>query len=89
MTELTRHSDCSPVGRHESLRDRQPHPGPPNEVTLILAAIEKGDSEEAIAVANRKRVDGIIFFANDEVGNFVPRANIESFANAYFVPPTP
>jgi hypothetical protein len=40
---------------------------------------------EDIAVANRTRVDGIVFFANDEMGQLVPSSKIEAFASRYFM----
>ncbi|MGZ8469705.1 MAG: hypothetical protein ACXWZ7_09830 [Gemmatirosa sp.] len=39
---------------------------------------------EQIAIANRTRIDGVVFFANDEVGNPVPRALVESFATRFY-----
>jgi hypothetical protein len=42
---------------------------------------------EAIAIEHRDRVDGLVFFANDEVGGLVPRARVETFAARYFAEP--
>jgi len=39
---------------------------------------------EEIAIEYRDRLDGIVFFANDEVGALVPRRLIESFAERFF-----
>lgn len=52
----------------------------------MTAYPQESSKLEDIAVANRKRVDGIVFFANDEVGQLVPRAKIQTFASKYFVP---
>ena len=41
---------------------------------------------ETLAIVNRFKVDGVVFFANDELGAPVPRALVESFAARYFVP---
>ena len=40
---------------------------------------------EEIAIRYRDRIDGIVFFANDEVGALVPRELIGSFAERFFV----
>jgi hypothetical protein len=39
---------------------------------------------ETTAVENRYDIDGVMFFANDEVGGMVPRKLIESFAERFF-----
>jgi hypothetical protein len=39
---------------------------------------------EGIAIEHRDRVDGLVFFANDDDGSLVPRDVIESFAERYF-----
>ena len=39
---------------------------------------------EAIAVNNRKQIDGVVFFASDEWGELIPRSTIESFARRFF-----
>ena len=39
---------------------------------------------EEIAINYRYQIDGIIFFASDEVGALVPRELIESFAERFF-----
>ena len=39
---------------------------------------------EAIAIEHRDDVDGVMFFANDEVGGLVPRALVESFAARFY-----
>ena len=42
---------------------------------------------EAIAIEHRDRVDGVVFFANDDDGSLVPRGIVESFATRYFGTP--
>ena len=42
---------------------------------------------EAIAIEHRDRVDGLVFFANDDDGSLVPRATIQSFAARYWGAP--
>ncbi|MCY7379007.1 MAG: hypothetical protein LH467_06670 [Gemmatimonadaceae bacterium] len=39
---------------------------------------------EQIAIKYRDRIDGIVFFANDDDGTLVPRQSIESFAMRFF-----
>lgn len=39
---------------------------------------------EQIAIRYRDRIDGIVFFANDDDGTLVPRPLIESFATRFF-----
>lgn len=39
---------------------------------------------EQIAIAYRSQIDGIVFFANDEMGSLVPRPLVESFARRFF-----
>jgi hypothetical protein len=39
---------------------------------------------ETIAVDHRYQIDGLVFFANDEIGQLVPRALVESFAERFF-----
>lgn len=39
---------------------------------------------EEVAVRYRNRIDGIVFFANDEDGGLVPRGRIASFARRFF-----
>lgn len=39
---------------------------------------------ERIAIERRDRIDGIVFFANDQHGAPVPRTVIESFARRFF-----
>ena len=39
---------------------------------------------EEIAIEHRHEIDGLVFFANDEVGDLVPRELVESFARRYF-----
>ena len=39
---------------------------------------------EEIAIESRHRIDGIVLFANDEVGALVPGALVESFADRFF-----
>jgi hypothetical protein len=39
---------------------------------------------EAYAVAYRDRIDGVMFFANDETGKLVPKKMIDSFALRFF-----
>jgi len=39
---------------------------------------------EASAIDNRYRIDGMMFFANDQEGALVPRKLVESFAARYF-----
>jgi hypothetical protein len=39
---------------------------------------------ETTAIQNRDRIDGVVFFANDEWGVPVPREKIESFAERFF-----
>lgn len=51
--------------------------------SMIDYAVESARLEE-IAIDYRHRIDGIVFFANDEVGALVPRALIESFAGRFF-----
>jgi hypothetical protein len=41
---------------------------------------------ERIAVDYRDRIDGLVFFANDDAGALVPRARIEAFAARFFGP---
>lgn len=41
---------------------------------------------EQVAITYRSQIDGIVLFANDEVGALVPRALIESFATRFFGP---
>jgi hypothetical protein len=41
---------------------------------------------EEVAVARHADIDGIMFFANDEVGGLVPRRLIDSFAARFFGP---
>lgn len=40
---------------------------------------------EVAAINKRDQIDGIFLFANDERGQSVPRAVIESFAQRFFV----
>ncbi|HEX7938290.1 MAG TPA: hypothetical protein VF483_04810 [Gemmatimonadaceae bacterium] len=40
---------------------------------------------EQAAINNRDRIDGIFLFANNHVGDLVPRSIIESFAQRFFV----
>jgi hypothetical protein len=42
---------------------------------------------EQIAIDHRSDIDGIMFFANDETGGFVPRNLIDSFASRFFGSP--
>lgn len=42
------------------------------------------DQLEQTAIDYRHRIDGIMFFANDERGEFVPKAIIDSFASRFF-----
>jgi hypothetical protein len=42
---------------------------------------------EQIAIANRMRIDGVVFFANDELGNPVPRVLIDAFASRFYDAP--
>jgi hypothetical protein len=44
---------------------------------------------EKIAIDYRHQIDGIVFFANDELGAPVPRELIESFAERFFGPLLP
>jgi hypothetical protein len=39
---------------------------------------------ENIAVLNRDRIDGVVFFANDHNGVPVPRALIDAFAARFY-----
>ena len=39
---------------------------------------------EQTAIDNRARIDGIMFFANDETGAFVPETLVASFAARFF-----
>jgi hypothetical protein len=39
---------------------------------------------EEIAIEYRDDIDGIMFFAHDEVGALVPRGVVESFASRFF-----
>jgi hypothetical protein len=39
---------------------------------------------EQLAIRYRYDIDGLVFFAHDSEGGFVPRAVIESFANRFF-----
>jgi hypothetical protein len=48
---------------------------------------DESASLEEIAIRFRYKVDGIMFFANDEVGGLVPRKLIESFATRFFGAP--
>ena len=41
---------------------------------------------EEIAIEYRTEVDGIMFFANDEVGGLVPATLIDAFADRFFAP---
>jgi hypothetical protein len=45
---------------------------------------EESAELETIAIDHRYDVDGIMFFANDEVGGLVPRSLVSSFAARYF-----
>gem|GEM_PF-2734856 len=42
------------------------------------------DRLEKVAIERRAQIEGVFFFAHDEVGNFVPRERIESFAQLFF-----
>ncbi len=42
---------------------------------------------EEIAINNRFRVGGVVFFANDQLGRLVPRVRIQLFAARYFTGP--
>jgi hypothetical protein len=48
---------------------------------------EESSRLEAIAVEHRFEVDGVMFFANDEVGGLVPVRLIDSFAARFFDDP--
>jgi hypothetical protein len=41
---------------------------------------------EQTAIDNRNQISGIVFFANDHLGGFVPQALIDSFASRFFAP---
>jgi hypothetical protein len=42
---------------------------------------------EQIAIDHRYDIDGIMFFANDEVGGLVPRRLVDAFASRFFGTP--
>ena len=50
----------------------------------MTAFPERSRRLEEIAVTYRHYIDGIVFFANDGMGELVPRERIESFAQRYF-----
>ena len=51
--------------------------------SMIDYPVESGRLEE-IAIEYRYQIDGIVFFANDEVGAVVPQELIGSFAERFF-----
>jgi hypothetical protein len=50
---------------------------------------EESGRLEDIAIQYRNEIDGLIFFANDEVGRLVPRIYIESFVDRFFLQTEP
>ncbi|HXG71571.1 MAG TPA: hypothetical protein VNJ04_13275 [Gemmatimonadaceae bacterium] len=42
------------------------------------------DRLEEVAIDRREEIDGVMFFAHDHAGNFVPRQRVESFTSRFF-----